>query len=370
MVAVTNTYYSAYRTGSAASMARTSAASSNATHSTAETSATSVTLSEEAKAALSEKSFAGVLAEARSKLTGLLKAAGRTTPLEKGQLALDLSTIDAREIYAIASDSSFSADEREAAELEMQRRLEAALSGPHAIAKVTGDFTSLYTAAASFLDSLGPEEKASADWQASRSAVADGLKQLEKAPGKLPQAGEDDPVALYIQLVDMRGALDQSLDTLAANARTALDQRYAAITANGRIPSFKPGASPANAVDLSGLSSRTLSAIVLNEGDQFSTQEIQAAKANLRTKSSAALMAGLKSASQSGDPTAFSQNVIAAFSSLSPEERLAAGWSDKLYEAAVANYATSNKLLSMLDQLGGSGTGKTGTGLAGLLGNW
>lgn len=376
MVAVTANYYSGYSTATSSQTGATTAntsSTSSAKTSTSNTStpATSITLSDEAKAALAEKSYASVLAEARTKLTKLLDDAGRKSPLLNGELALDLSTLDSREIYAIASDKSSSADESKAATLEMQRRFEAALAGPHSIAQVTGNYTGLYNAAAAFLDALGPEEKASEDWKASRDAVTEGLKQLQTDPKKLPSAGEDDPVATYIKLVETRGTLDQSMATLATNARTALDKRYDEIHATGRIPSFKPNGPNATYVDLSGLSSRSLSAIVLDADNQFSSQEIAAAKSQLRTKSSAVLMAGLKSASQSTDPSAFSQNVISAFSSMSAEERQAAGWSDKLYEAAVANYSSSNKLLEMFNQLSaGSSSGKSGSGsgLAGLLG--
>lgn len=365
MVAVTANYYSGYSTAtssqtSATTASTSSTASAKASTSSTSTSATSITLSDEAKAALAEKSFASVLAEARTKLTKLLDDAGRKSPLQNGELALDLSTLDSREIYAIASDKSSTADESKAATLEMQRRFEAALAGPHSIAQVTGNYTGLYNAAAAFLDALGPEEKASEDWKASREAVAEGLKQLQTDPKKLPSAGEDDPVAIYIKLVETRGTLDQSMATLATNARTALDKRYEEIHATGRIPSFKPESQ--SYVDLSALSSRSLSAIVLDEEGQFTSQEIAAAKSQLRTKSSSVLMAGLKSASQSTDPTAFSQNVISAFSSLSPEERQAAGWSDKLYEAAVANYSSSNKLLEMFNQLSaGSSSNNSGS---------
>ena len=371
MVAVnttTNTYYSAYSStaASAATTAKTTTASATAT-TTSETAATSVTLSDAAKAALGERSYATVLADARSKLTALLEAANRKSPLQSGELALDLSSLDSREIYSIASDEKFTADEREAAKLEMQRRLESALAGPLSIAQVTGNYTGLYNAAATFLDALGPEEKASADWKASRDAVTDGLKQLEKTPGTLPKGGEDDPVALYIQLLDARGTVGQSMASLATNARAALDKRYADIHATGQIPSFKPNAANGNQVDLSNLSSRTLSSIVLDKENQFSSAEVAAAKSELRTKSSAVLMAGLKSASQSTDPTAFSQNVISAFSSMSTEERQAAGWSDKLYESAVANYSSSNKLLEMFNQLSansGSGAKTSGSGFS------
>jgi hypothetical protein len=367
MVAVTSTYYSSYTStsySSAASKAGTAATGA------ATTAATSVTLSDAARAALAERDLLTVVSDARAKLAKLLEEVGRTSPLEGDELALDLSSLDARELYALASDKNSKADESEAATLEMQRRLEAALAGPLAIADVTGDFTGLYKAAASYFDSLGPEEKASADWKAGRGALTEGLKQLQADPKRFPDAGEDDPVALYIALVEAKDATgQQSMVTLAANARAVLDKRYADAQAAGKTPTFNPYSSRGALIDLSDLSSRSLSAIVLNEGGQFSTDEIKAAQSTLRTKSSAALMAGLKSAGQSGDPSAFSQNVIAAFSSLSPEERQAAGWSDKLYEAAIANYNTSSKLMQMFTELGASGPTAKSSGLAGLLGS-
>jgi hypothetical protein len=362
MVAVTATYYSAYSASTAShSAARTGSTAGAATATgQSETAATSITLSDAAKAAIAERSFADVVSDARTKLTKLLADSDRKSPLQNGALALDMSSLDSREIYAIASDSdsAFATEEREAAKLEMQRRFEAALAGPHAIAQVTGDFTGLYNAAAAFLDTLGLEEKASDDWKASRAAVADAIKKLQSNPATLPDAGEDDPVATYIKLVETRGALDQSMATLATNARAALDKRYAEIHATGRIPSFKQGAPGGTLVDISSLSSRTLSAMVLDTEGLFTAVEVQAAKAQLRSKSSAVLMAGLKSASQSSDPTAFSQNVISAFSSMSSEERNAAGWSDQLYQAAVANYTTSSKLLDMFNQLTASSSTK------------
>lgn len=373
MVAINNTYYSGYTaTTSAGTTSTTSAPTGQAKTSTADAAATSVTLSDAARAALTERDLATVLADARDKLAKLLTEAGRTSPLQGEDLALDLSSLDSRELYALASDKTTKADESEAATLEMQRRLEAALAGPLAIANVTGDFTGLYKAAASYFDSLGPEEKASADWKAGRDSLTKGLEQLQANPKRFPDAGEDDPVALYIALVDAKATIGgQSMVTLAANARATLDKRYADAHAAGKTPTFNPYSSRGALIDLSDLSGRTLSAIVLNEGGQFSSDEVKAAQSTIRTKSSATLMAGLKAASQSGDPTAFSQNVIAAFSSLSSEERQAAGWSDKLYEAAMANYTTSSKLAQMFSELGASSASKKNSGfnLAGLLGS-
>lgn len=373
MVAITNTYYSGYTSTLSTTVATTSSGTSAASATNTAAAATSVTLSDAARAALADRDLASVLNDARTKLAKLLEEAGRTSPLLGEELALDLSSLDSRELYALASDKNSKADESEAATLEMQRRLEAALAGPLAIANVTGDFTGLYKAAANYFDGLGAEEKASADWKAGRDALTKGLEQLQTNPKRFPDAGEDDPVALYIALVDAKATVGgQSMVTLAANARATLDKRYADAHAAGKTPTFNPYSTRGAVIDLSDLSSRTLSAIVLNEGGQFSADEIKAAQSTMRTKSSATLMAGLKAAGRSGDPTAFSQNIIAAFSSLSSEERQAAGWSDQLYEAAIANYTTSSKLAQMFDQLNASSSStnkNSGFSLAGLLGS-
>lgn len=317
--------------------------------------ATSVTLSDEALASMAERDFATVITDARSKLVKLLEEAGRSSPLAKDQLALDMSSIDHRELYAISSDDSFSADERAAAGLEMERRIAAALAGPAAIARVTGNYTGLYKAAAAYLDSLGPEERDTAEWRAGRDAITEGLKQLASAPGTLPDAGDSDPVALYLALTDAgQNAPEQSIESLAGNARRTLDQLYAQAVANGRAPTFNRNTTVGTFIDVSSFSSRSLSAIVLDGTGKFSAEETRAANMTLRERSGAALLSGFQAASKSSDPTAFSQNIIAAFSSMSAEERQAAGWSDALYKAAVDSYATTNKLMNMFSQVTGS----------------
>lgn len=364
-------YSASYATSPAASRSSTAAATTAQDQQGSTAGATEVVLSEEAKAALAERDFAKVLADARSKLTELLDEAGRTSPLQKGKLALDLSTLDHRELYAMSSDASFSADEREAAGLEMQRRFEAALAGPAAIAKVTGNYTNLYKAAAAYLDGLGAEERASADWKAGRAAVTEGLKQLQTKPGSLPDAGDSDPVALYLALAEAGNAAEPiSMDDLASNTRTTLDRLYAEAKANGKLATYNRQTTTGTYIDMSRFSSRALSSIVLDTSGDFTQTEINAARSALQAKSGATLLAGFQSANKSGDPTAFSQNIIAAFTSLSAEERMAVGWSDKLYEAAMQSYASTSKLMSMFGQAtGGGSAGATGPGgLAALLG--
>ena len=362
MVAVSATYPSTSYSNLATSLASVlSAATSGpaaATPTTTEPAATAITLSSAAQAAMAVKDFATVLSDTRAKLSALLKDSGLTTPLKDGKVAVDLSVLDQRELFAMASDDSFSADEQAAAGIEMQRRFETALAGPAGVAQVTRNFTALYKAAATYLDALGPEEKAGDDWIAGRAAITEGLKQLQSEPKTLPDTSDEDPVQLYLALVNAGAAQQQQdIKDVAASARQSLDTLYADALAAGKAPSFNKKTVSGSYIDLSGFSSRTLSAIALNTGDQFSGAEVDEAKAALRSKSGAALLAGFKDAAKSSDPTAFSQNIISIFSSMSTEERQAAGWSDQFYAAAVQSYQSTSKLTQMFAEAGGDATG-------------
>lgn len=361
MVAVTSTAYSTnsyYRAAATAQAAGVASGGGTASTATSQQAATSVTLSDEAMAALAERDFATVLADAQSKLATLLTEAERTSPLEGGNLALDLSSLDPRELYAMASDDSFTPDEQEAAGLEMQRRFEAALAGPAALSRVTGNLTGLYKAAAEYLDGLGPEEKAGADWIAGRAAITEAQKQLQVDAKTFPDAGEDDPVALYLALVEAgQQAKPRDIADVGSTARNTLDSLYAEAIEAGKAPTFNKATTVGTYIDLNKFDSRSLSAIALNTGNAFTTEEARHAETALRAKSGAALLAGFQNAAKSSDPTAFSQNIMAIFGSMSAEERQAAGWSDTFYQAAVESYVSTSKLTQMFAEAGGETTG-------------
>jgi hypothetical protein len=346
-------YYAAPKNSSGASLLSTGMQSSGAT--TSDPAAT-VTLSEEAQAALGEKDFATVVSEARAKLRELLTQAGRTSPLKDGKLALDMASLDHRELYAISSNGEglFTPDEREAAGLEMQRRFEAAMAGPAAVAEVTGSWLGLYKAAAAYLDELGPEEKAEEDWKSARAALTEAIKKLTADPKTLPDI-ENDPVAAYL---DLRKAGEtvppRDFPDVASDARKALDKLYADALANGRVPTFNKSTTIGTYIDLDAFDSRMLSAIALNESSQFSREEVRAAEASLRNRSGNALNAAFKNAAKSGSPTAFSQNIISLYAAMTPEERQASGWSENFYQAAMASYEETYKLMDILSSAAGN----------------
>ncbi|SHF65766.1 hypothetical protein [Devosia limi] len=358
----------AYSTTSYASLAstfvnnvaqQTAGTSGAAAKTSTDSAATNVTLSDAAKASLELKDFATVVSEVRAKLEAIMLEAGRTNPLEKGELAVDLSTLDQRELYAMSSngESKFTPDEQKAAGLEMQRRFEAALSGPAAVARVTGNYQNLYKAAAEYFDALGPEEKLDKEWIAGRAALTEGLKQLQADPKKLPTTNKDDPVALYLALAEAgEAASPRPIGSVAEQARKTLDKLYADAVANGKVPTFNSKTTVGTYIDMIAFDSRSLSSIILDGTGKFTETEVNAAQTAMRSKSGAALVAGFQNAAKSSDPTAFSQNVISLYSAMSPEERQAAGWSKKFYEAALSSYTSTAKMMEMF----GESSGNTG----------
>lgn len=321
--------------------AQASASGTNSASSSANGSATTITLSDAAKAAMASKDLATVVADVRAKLDELLAKAQKTSPLTDGKLGVDLKDLDRRELFAVASNTEqkFTADEQKAAKIELQNRFDQALAGPTSVGRVTGKIDGLYTAALTFLDGAGAEEKASATWADARKAVEQMIAALKTDPGTLPGKFAGDPVNDYMQRL-AAGEADGLRDIVdvGGDARTTLDAQYKAGSA---IPDF------------TDFDSRSLASVAINTGGDFTDAEVRAAKSEMRSRTGAAVLAALKSSDSASNPAGFAQNVISLFGAMSSEERAAAGWSDNLYAAAVASYQTASKLTSML----GSATG-------------
>ena len=307
--------------------------------------------------------FSTVVADTRAALDALL--AGGAKPSD-----VDLGKLDRRQLFAIASNAQgkFTADEQAAAKTEQQNRLDAALAGPFAVARVTDDIEGLYTAALAYLDGASTEEKSNPAWTTQRAALLEAQKQLAANPDRTPDV-DGDLVADYVQRMTAGDdpATLRDFDAVASDARAVLDAQYAAAKAAGKTLSFGTLAGKTSQpVDFSQFDSRSLSAIALNQGDNFSTLEVFAARQAIAQRSSKTILAGLNNAAS--DPATFAKNLISAYASMSPEERQAAGWSAQLYSAAVASYntaanianifgaatASSGGALSILDAIGSS----------------
>ncbi len=316
--------------------------------------ATSVTLSVEAQATLAQRDFATVTADARINLDAALNKAKLTSPLKDGKLVLDLERRDRRELYAISTNAGqgFTADEQKAASLELGRRFDAAMAGPTAVGRVTGDVKGLYTAALAYYDAMGPEEQAAVATIDGRAALADGIVQLDRNPA-WQSTDPDDPVADYLdRLASGETGKPRAITDVASDARVTLDSQY------------KFG----RKADFTDFDSRSLSAVALNTSGKFAADEVLSASRAIRSRAGAALLAGLKAGNSSGDPAAFASNVISLYGAMSSEERAAAGWSEDLYASALANYKTASKLGSMLGaatgfSMFGSSSGTSGGSL-------
>jgi len=333
----------------AAQSATTGAVKTN-TSSTSGSSATNITLSAEAQAALAsiERDFGTVTTDARTNLDKVLTGQKLTSPLADGKLVADLGKLDRRELYAVSVNAGqkFTADEQKAATIELQNRFDAAMAGPTAVSRVTGSIRNLYEAALAYFDNMTPEEKASATYAEQRAALDEMKKQLDSDPATLPSSASD-PVNQYLKrLADGETGELRDIGDIASDARTTLDAQY------------KAGGSRANYKDFD---SRSIASVALNSDNKFNAEEVRLAKTEIRSRAGAAVLAGLKNADAS-NPAGFAENIISLYGAMSTEERAAAGWTDKLYAAAVSSYATASKLTSMLgDATGNSKWGGTDT---------
>jgi hypothetical protein len=318
--------------------------------------ATNLTLSDAARAQLANaaavKDYSTVTSETRTTLDGLYAAAKVTGPLDAaGQPTVDLSSLDRRSLFAVATNNGgkFTSDEQSIAAYELDNRFNAALAPATATAQLTGDFSGIYKAALTYLDNASGEEKATAAWAAKRDAVQKGVQATQQNPSKAPSGISNDPVAAYLaQYPDGSTPVTQGFSSVAKAVRSTLDAQATAAAANGKELVFDSGRKTGQLADLSGIDNRSLSAISLNQDGLFSKQESFAAKQELDSRNRASILSALKQSQSSGDPTQLSLGILNTYSAMSDEERQATNWTPALRDTAVQSYKSTTSLLSML----------------------
>lgn len=355
-------YASTYAPGLTAGQTATQRANQAARHGqtrdqspTINTPAVNVTLSAAAQAALKaqtdSRTLETVVADARAQITARLKAAGTSSALKDGNAAIDLSDLDRRTLYAVASDKgaatgkSFPLDQQVVAALALKSQHDQALAGPAAQARLTGDYASLYQVALDQLDAAGPEEKASAAWSDERAALVEGRKQAIARPGLAPAGIAHDSVAAYMTETGsaVAGAKTRDFGKVASDVRAALDKQYALAVAPDAAKDDSSGE-----IDFRRFDDRSLSAVVLNKDDQFSSHEIAQARAEIRLRDSAAIKAGYQSTSDA-DAGGFGKAMITRYAGMTAEEREAAGWTPAVYDKMVALQSARDKLAEMFN---------------------
>jgi hypothetical protein len=348
-------------TTSTTSGAAASAYGQSAAAGSTSASSVNVTLSAEAQAALAaqtdNRTTDAVVADARSALDKLLAGAKATSALKDGKATIDVSGLDRRSLYAIASNrgGKFSIEEQVVASLQMKATRDASLSASASAMRVTGDYAGLYKAALANLEAAGPEEKASGQWAKDKAALTEGLKQAQAKPGVAPSGIEDDPVAAYLK--DVGGVVasprTRDINAVASDVRTVLDKQYASATEDGAATSPDEGT-----IDFSKFDDRSLAAVALNKGGQFSEHEISQATAEVKARNRDSVSSAYKS-TQGQDSSAFGKSLLTQYAAMSDEERQAAGWTPALYDKMVAMQNLSDKLASLFNPDGSVNTGGT-----------
>jgi hypothetical protein len=127
---------------------------------------------------------------------------------------------------------------------------------------------------------------------------------------------------------------------LAHEVRSSLDTLYAAEKAAGKPQT-------ANFANLSG---RALSAVVLNQGNQFTPDEQRQAKAALDQQTRQDFAAAVQGGMSMSSLASYSQSLVQQYDSMSPEERQARGWTEAFRDNAAK--VVSDGSLSLFDQMG------------------
>lgn len=327
--------------------------------------AATVTLSQEAKNALGAENITKVIVDAQRDFKLLLEETGKISPLENGELAVDLTRFNRRALFVISSNrgKEFSPDEKIAASYELQRRFDTALSGPAAVVRITEDYLSLYSFASNYLSEAGPEEKSSSLFQSQEIAIGKALEQLVTSPGSPPSGIENDPVSNYLMRVSNGDVIKERDFTAVTNdVRAALNYKYKNPETGGGN-----GQGSDKSIDLSYFGGRALSAIVLDRNNDFNSHEKYIAKTEINSRIRKAVQVAFQTSNSVSDPTAFSKNLIAQYQSISSEERAAAGFTQDYYDTLLKNHETSTKILQSFSGLSISGDTNGAKGVSSLL---
>lgn len=320
--------------------------------------ATNLTLSDAAKAKLASDAatpdFTTVTNDARTALDKLYAAAKVTSPIgADGKTTIDLSSLDRRSLFAIATNNGgkFTPDEQKVASSELSNRFNTALAPAAMATSMTKNYTVVYKAALDYLDGASSEEKATATWSAQRAAALKGYEAAKQKPDTAPSGIAGDPVAAYFtKYPDGSGPTTStaSFADVATGARAVLDAQAAAAAANKTELVYDPARKFGQLVDFSSMDNRSLSAITLNQDQKFSNQEIYAAKKELDSRTRASILSSLKQSQQSGDPSQLSLGILQSYSAMSDEERQASGWTASFRDNVLQSYKTTSNILSIL----------------------
>jgi len=178
-------------------------------------------------------------------------------------------------------------------------------------------------------------------YSAALAKIEGSASAAAQSPATDPNAGTGVSISADAQAAAAE-AEDNKRDftDLANEIRSSLDTLYAAENAAGKPQS-------ANFANLSG---RALSAVVLNQGNQFTPAEQRQAKAALDQQTRAAFAAATRGGMNMSSLSSYSQSLVTQYDAMSAEERQARGWTQSFRNNAAK--VVSQGSLSLFDQIG------------------
>ena len=178
-------------------------------------------------------------------------------------------------------------------------------------------------------------------YSAALAKIEGSASAAAQSPATDPNAGTGVSISADAQAAAAE-AEDNKRDftDLANEIRSSLDTLYEAEKAAGKPQS-------ANFANLSG---RALSAVVLNQGNQFTPAEQRQAKAALDQQTRAAFAAATQGGMNMSSLSSYSQSLVTQYDAMSAEERQARGWTQSFRDNAAK--VVSQGSLSLFDQIG------------------
>lgn len=369
---------SAYGGASTTTTTATTTSTADTEAAAQDTNATSVTLSAEAQAYLATasattstttattavKTAAELASIARTWFDQQYDTLDITSAMSDGKVVVDFTDQDRATLSAIASNTNglFGQDEVKAATLVLQARFDDEIGPYVAVARLTGDYASVYEAAQEYLADAGDDEKATALWKAQSDALAEGLAAAKANFGQAPDTGNaSDPVRSLLDRTTNADLAGTDIADVGTRARALLDAQVNQAADDGTELVFDAGRRTGRQVDFSDFDNRSLAAIAQNQGDEFSAEEVRSAKVELDRRNRESILAAMQSAETSGDPRSNSLALLQQYAGMSTEERAVMGYTEQFADRIAQNYRTLTMLQNAVSQAGSDG-------LAGLLG--
>lgn len=289
---------------------------------------------------------------------------GISSAMLDGQVAVDLSSQPRATLSVVANNAlgKFTTDETAAAAKALQAKFDDAMTPHVVIARHTGDYASLYTAASDYLDQADANEKATPAWQNQKQAVLEGIAAAKGNFGKAPVTNNDnDPVRSLLDRTSVQtpAAAGSDPGTPSSNARAMLDAQANKAKDNGMELVFNKGRT-GQQVDFSGFDNRTLAIMTLNADASFSAEEASAAKTELNQRTRSGILNAFDPTT-GGGAQASSLALLQQYSAMSPEERKVLGFTDDYANKVMQNYRTMASIQNSL------GSGSSSGGLAAYL---